>query len=417
MRQDRIRNFSIIAHIDHGKSTLADRLLEQTHTIGSREARDQFLDSMELEREKGITIKLQSVRLFHDGYMLNLIDTPGHVDFSYEVARSLAACEGALLLVDASQGIEAQTVSNVYLALEHDLEIIPVINKTDLPHAEPERVQKELEEFIGINREETIFVSAKEGTGVDKILEAIVERVPPPSGDREAPLRGLIFDSHYDPYQGVIAYVRVKEGEIHEGMRISMISNRATFEVSEVGVFRPAMTPEESLKAGQAGYIVAGIKNIQDAKVGDTITSVDNPASTPLASFQGIKPMVFCGLYPSSDTKHEELRKALEKLQLNDSSLQFEPDNSPSLGFGFHCGFLGNLHMEVVKQRLEREYGLDLVVTAPNVVYKAKTKNSEEHFIERPSSMPSTGVEYVAEPFVEGTFILPEEYIGPVMEL
>ncbi len=423
MSQSLIRNFSIIAHIDHGKSTLADRILEQTHTIEERNKKDQFLDSMELERERGITIKLQAVRLFYsarDGreYMLNLIDTPGHVDFSYEVSRSLAACEGALLVIDAAQGIEAQTVANVYLALEHDLEIIPVINKVDLANADPDKVIEDLEDFLGIDGEEALLVSAKEGRGVEELLEAVVKRIPPPDDDLEAPLRALIFDSHYDLYRGVIAYLRVKEGLIKKGQKIIMMSSGKSFEVSEVGVFRPAMTPDDSLKAGQVGYMVAGIKSIGDARVGDTVTAAHNPATEPLPGYKQVRPMVFCGLYPVENDEYEDLREALEKLQLNDSSLQFEPENSAALGFGFRCGFLGLLHMEIVRERLEREYGLELIASAPNAVYKAVTRRGEEIMVENPSHMPPAGeLEHIAEPYVLGTFMLPEDYIGAVMEL
>lgn len=422
MQQGYIRNFCIIAHIDHGKSTLADRILEQTQTISQREMREQFLDSMELERERGITIKLQAVRLYYQEglhrYMLNLIDTPGHVDFTYEVSRSLAACEGALLVIDAAQGIEAQTLANTYLALENNLKIIPVINKIDLPNADPEKVKRDLEEILGIQGDEAVLASAKEGIGIDQVLKAIVRRIPPPAGEVHAPLRALIFDSHYDPYRGVVAYIRVREGEVRRGMKIMMMSSGRKFEVSEVGFFRPAMTPEESLVAGQVGYLVAGIKNIRDARVGDTITSADNPASSPLPGYRQVKPVVFCGLYPVDNDRYEDLRDALEKLKLNDAALFFEPENSPALGFGFRCGFLGLLHMEIVRERLEREYSLELITTAPNVVYRIRTKKGQEMYLENPASMPPAGeMGSIAEPYVEGTFILPQEYVGPVMEL
>lgn len=423
MEQEYIRNFSIIAHIDHGKSTLADRILEATHTITEREKKDQFLDSMELERERGITIKLQAVRLFHqaeDGqeYMFNLIDTPGHVDFSYEVSRSLAACEGAVLVVDAAQGVEAQTVANVFLALENDLEIIPVINKVDLPGADIIKIKKDLSDFFGFNEEEIIMVSAKEGTGIEDVLEAITRRISPPAGRQDSSLRALIFDSHYDLYRGVVTYVRVMEGSIEKGQEIQMMSSGKQFEVSEVGVFRPALMPEQSLKHGQVGYIIAGIKSVKDSRVGDTITSKVRPASAPLPGYKIARPMVFCGLYPVKNDDYDHLRDALERLQLNDSSLQFEPENSLALGFGFRCGFLGLLHMEIVRERVEREYGLDVIASAPNVVYKVFTKNKEEVNVENPAHMPpGAEIESVAEPFVQGTFMLPQEYIGAVMEL
>lgn len=423
MEQKQARNFSIIAHIDHGKSTLADRILEFTHTITEREKKEQFLDSMELERERGITIKLQAVRLFYraqDGreYMFNLIDTPGHVDFSYEVSRSLAACEGAILVVDAAQGIEAQTVANVFLAFENNLEIIPVINKTDLPGADVEKVKQDLSDFFGFTEEEIILASAKNGIGIEEVLEAVAERIPPPEGSPDSPLRALIFDSHYDLYRGVVTYVRVIEGTIENRQQIQMMSSGKRFEVSELGVFRPALIPEGSLQAGQVGYIIAGIKSVKEARVGDTITSVHRPADEPLPGYKQARPMVFCGLYPVNNDEFENLRDALERLQLNDSSLQFEPENSLALGFGFRCGFLGLLHMEIIRERVEREYGIQVIASAPNVVYKVYTKSGEEILVDNPALMPPPAeIEQVAEPFVQGTFMLPGEYIGPVIEL
>ncbi|HLS91321.1 MAG TPA: translation elongation factor 4, partial [Limnochordia bacterium] len=376
MDRSRIRNFCIIAHIDHGKSTLADRLLELTGTVSEREMTNQLLDQMELERERGITIKLTAVRLTYtppgsdEPYILNLIDTPGHVDFSYEVSRSLAACEGALLVVDASQGIEAQTLANLYLALEHDLEIIPVINKIDLPSADPEGVKKALEESIGLDASGAILVSAKTGQGCEEILQAIVERIPPPTGDPEAPLRALIFDSQFDPYRGAIAYVRVVDGTIRVGSKIKMMSTGATFEVTGLGVLRPRMEPVQQLGPGEVGTVIAQIKNVKDTRVGDTITEADRPAAEPLPGYRKAVPMVYCGLYPVDSDQYPDLKEALEKLQLNDASLVFEPESSNALGFGFRCGFLGLLHMEIIQERLEREFDLDLIATAPSVVYR-----------------------------------------------
>jgi len=418
-----IRNFCIIAHIDHGKSTLADRLLELTQTVSKREMREQLLDVMELERERGITIKLQPVRLSYkarDGreYILNLIDTPGHVDFTYEVSRSLAACEGALLVVDASQGIEAQTLANFYLALEQGLEIIPVVNKIDLPNAEPERVLQEIEEVLGLKREEALLISAKTGQGVEEVLEAIVERIPPPLGEEGAPLRALIFDSVFDPYRGAIPYIRVFEGRVAKGDTIMMMSTGATFEVMEVGVFTPAPRPTASLGAGEVGYLVANIKNIRDTRVGDTITLAERPASQPLPGYRRILPMVYCGLYPVDSENYEDLKEALEKLQLNDAALVFEPETSTALGFGFRCGFLGLLHMEIVQERLEREYGLELITTAPNVVYKVVRKDGREETVENPTSLPPPHlIERIEEPYVEATIMVPVDYVGPIMEL
>lgn len=421
--KDRIRNFCIIAHIDHGKSTLADRLLEYTGALSGREMTEQVLDQMDLERERGITIKMQAVRLNYragDGrdYQLNLIDTPGHVDFSYEVSRSLAACEGALLVVDAVQGIEAQTLANVYMALENNLEIIPVINKIDLPSADPERVKKEIEDVIGLDTSGAVLASAKNGTGVKEILERVVTRIPPPAGQAEAPLRALIFDSHYDPYKGVIAYVRVVDGSVSNGMRVKMFATGKEFEVSEVGIFKPYLASVGELHTGEVGFIAAGIKNVKDCRVGDTITGAEYPASKPLPGYRRVTPMVYCGLYPVETVGYEDLREALEKLKLNDASLVYEPETSEALGFGFRCGFLGLLHMEIVQERLEREYGLSLITTAPNVVYRVVTTSGEVVEVENPSKMPPAGkIEHIEEPYVKATVVVPKEYVGAVMEL
>lgn len=423
MPQDRIRNFCIIAHIDHGKSTLADRLLETTGALSQREMTEQVLDKMDLERERGITIKLQAVRLFYtaaDGqeYQLNLIDTPGHVDFTYEVSRSLAACEGALLVVDASQGIEAQTLANVYLALENDLEIIPVINKIDLPSAEPERVKQEIEDVIGLDTSDAILASAKSGIGIPEILEQVVTKIPPPQGDLDAPLQALIFDSHYDPYRGVIAYIRVVQGSIKPGMRIRMMATQKEFEVDEVGVFRPDMTFVDELRVGEVGFVAASMKNVQDVRVGDTITSADNPAPQPLPGYRKVTPMVFCGLYPVETVDYEDLRDALDKLKLNDASLIYEPETSEALGFGFRCGFLGLLHMEIIQERLEREYGLSLITTAPSVVYRVTTTKGEQLEIDNPSNLPPVNkIEMIEEPYVKATIMVPKDFVGSVMEL
>ncbi|MBO8168812.1 MAG: elongation factor 4 [Thermoanaerobacteraceae bacterium] len=422
-KQEKIRNFSIIAHIDHGKSTLADRLLEYTGALSDREMADQVLDQMDLERERGITIKLQAVRLMYradDGeeYQLNLIDTPGHVDFSYEVSRSLAACEGALLVVDAAQGIQAQTLANVYLAMEQDLEIIPVINKIDLPNADPERVTRELEDVIGIDPEEVILASAKTGAGTKEILEAIVKRIPTPSSGVDRPLRALIFDSLYDSYRGAIPYIRVVDGSIEKGMEIEMMSSGRTFEVNEVGIFTPTPKAVDRLEAGEVGFLAASIKNVKDTRVGDTITAAANRAEKPLPGYRKATPMVYCGLFPVDNADYEDLRDALERLQLNDASLVFEPENSAALGFGFRCGFLGLLHMEIVQERLEREYKIDLITTAPNVIFKVKKKDGTVIDIDNPTNMPPAGeVEAIAEPFVKATIMVPGDYVGPVMEL
>ncbi|GAB6158120.1 translation elongation factor 4 [Desulfotomaculum varum] len=421
--QNRIRNFCIIAHIDHGKSTLADRILEQTGALSEREMTEQVLDKMDLERERGITIKLQAVRLFYkaaDGqeYQLNLIDTPGHVDFTYEVSRSLAACEGALLVVDASQGIEAQTLANVYLALENDLEIIPVINKIDLPSAEPERVKQEIEDVIGLDTSEAVLASAKTGLGVQEILEQVVNKIPPPQGDPAAPLQALIFDSHYDSYRGVIAYIRIVQGTLKPGMRIRMMANGKEFEVTEVGVFNPNMVFVDELSTGEVGFVAASMKNVQDVRVGDTITSADNPAPAPLPGYRKVTPMVFCGLYPVDTVDYEDLRDALDKLRLNDASLIYEPETSEALGFGFRCGFLGLLHMEIIQERLEREYGLNLITTAPSVVYRVTTTKGEVLQIDNPTNLPPVNkIEKIEEPFVKATIMVPKDFVGTVMEL
>jgi GTP-binding protein LepA len=420
--QRNIRNFCIIAHIDHGKSTLADRLLEFTGALSEREMTAQVLDSMDLERERGITIKAQAVRLEYRArddqeYLLNLIDTPGHVDFSYEVSRSLAACDGALLVVDATQGVEAQTIANLYLALENDLDIIPVVNKVDLPSAEPERVLRELDE-LGLDVGQAILASAKTGLGVEDILEAVVKRIKPPQGDPRLPLRALIFDSHFDAYRGVISYVRLYEGKLAIGQKIRMMATEKEFEVTELGTFRPAMTSAAALSAGEVGFVVASIKNVKDTRVGDTITTVDNPALRPLSGYRPARPMVFCGLYPIDSIDYDNLRDALEKLRLNDASLVFEPENSVALGFGFRCGFLGLLHMEIIQERLEREYDLNLIATAPSVVYKVYLTNGTESEISNPSDLPAANyLDHVEEPYVKATIILPNDYVGTIMEL
>ncbi len=418
-----LRNFCIIAHIDHGKSTLADRLIEYTGALSEREMAEQVLDTMDLERERGITIKLQAVRLNYrarDGqmYTLNLIDTPGHVDFTYEVSRSLAACEGALLVVDAAQGIEAQTLANVYLALENNLEIVPVVNKIDLPSAEPERVKAEIEEVIGLDASEAILASAKSGIGVEEILEAIVSKIPPPEGNDNAPLKALIFDSHFDPYKGAVSYIRVMEGRVSKGTKIKMMSTGRVFEVTEVGVFAPAMKIVRELKAGEVGFVAASIKNVKDTQVGDTITDSEKPALFPLPGYRKATPMVYCGLYPVDTGDYGNLRDALEKLHLNDSSLVFEPETSVALGFGYRCGFLGLLHMEIVQERLEREYNLNLITTAPSVVYKVNKTNGETVMVDNPSNLPpDQEILSIEEPNVKATIMVPSDYVGSIMEL
>ena len=419
---DKIRNFSIIAHIDHGKSTLADRLIESTGTVEKRDMADQLLDNMELERERGITIKAQTVRLKYtasDGkeYKLNLIDTPGHVDFTYEVSRSLAACEGALLVVDASQGVEAQTLSNVYLALDNDLEIVPVINKIDLPSAEPDRVKEEIEEAIGLDASEAILCSAKTGEGIEDILEAIVKKVPPPSGDSAKPLQALIFDSYFDSYKGAVAHVRIFDGTVRKGDKLKLIATSKEFEATEIGYFSPSMVEVDELSAGEVGYICGSLKDVRDVRVGDTITNLENPAKA-LEGYRAPVPMVFCGLYPTDSADYDNLKDALEKLQLNDAALVFEPETSAALGFGFRCGFLGLLHMDVIQERLEREYKLKLVTTAPSVVYKVTKTDNEVLTVDNPAALPpATEIKFIEEPIVKATVIVPSDYIGAVMEL
>lgn len=422
-RQQNIRNFSIIAHIDHGKSTLADRILEKTGALSEREMQDQALDAMDLERERGITIKLNAVQLKYkakDGqeYTMHLIDTPGHVDFTYEVSRSLAACEGALLIVDAAQGIEAQTLANVYLAIDNDLEILPVINKIDLPSADPERVKTEIEEIIGLDASEAVLASAKNGIGIDEILEQIVEKVPPPAGDPDAPLKALIFDSLYDPYRGVIVYIRIVDGTVKIGDKIKMMSTGREFEVLELGVFTPKEEKRDELSVGDVGFLTAAIKNVKDTNVGDTITSATNPADKPLPGYRKMNPMVFCGLYPVDTNDYNDLREALERLELNDASLHYEPETSQALGFGFRCGFLGLLHMEIIQERLEREFGITLIATAPSVVYKVKLTNGDELEVDNPAKMPEQQfIEAIEEPFVKAMIMVPNDYVGAVMEL
>jgi len=416
---ERIRNFSIIAHVDHGKSTLADRLLEYTGAVSRRELKEQMLDTLEIERERGITIKLQAVRMEYKGYLLHLIDTPGHVDFSYEVSRALAACEGAILLVDATQGIEAQTVANFWKAVEQDLVIIPVINKIDLPAADPERVRKQIEDILGLDSDDVILASAKEGIGVEEILNAIIERIPPPKGDPRAPLKALIFDSYYDPYRGAVAFVRVFDGEVKPGTRIKLFSTGREFEVTEVGAQTPKMTKFEKLSAGEVGYIAASIKDVRDIRVGDTITDAKRPADSPVPGFRPAKPMVFAGLYPSEGYTFEELRDALERYAINDAAIHYEPETSPALGMGFRVGFLGLLHMEIVQERLEREYGVGLITTAPSVVYRVRFKNGTAKEIKNPSELPENWgiIEAIEEPFVSITIITPKEYVGSIMNL
>ncbi|HFU3705789.1 TPA: translation elongation factor 4 [Streptococcus suis] len=422
-RQEKIRNFSIIAHIDHGKSTLADRILEKTETVSSREMQAQLLDSMDLERERGITIKLNAIELNYtakDGetYIFHLIDTPGHVDFTYEVSRSLAACEGAILVVDAAQGIEAQTLANVYLALDNDLEILPIINKIDLPAADPERVRQEIEDVIGLDASEAVPTSAKAGIGIEEILEQIVEKVPAPTGDVEAPLQALIFDSVYDPYRGVILQVRIVNGVVKPGDTIQMMSNGKTFDVTEVGIFTPKAIGRDFLAVGDVGYIAASIKTVADTRVGDTVTLAENPASEPLSGYKQMNPMVFAGIYPIDSNKYNDLREALEKLQLNDASLQFEPETSQALGFGFRCGFLGLLHMDVIQERIEREFNIDLIMTAPSVVYHVNMTDGEMIDVANPSEFPDpTKIATIEEPYVKAQIMVPQEYVGTVMEL
>lgn len=422
-RKEKIRNFSIIAHIDHGKSTLADRILELTETVSKREMQAQLLDSMDLERERGITIKLNAIELEYtakDGetYIFHLIDTPGHVDFTYEVSRSLAACEGAILVVDAAQGIEAQTLANVYLALDNDLEILPVINKIDLPAADPERVRAEIEDVIGLDASEAVLASAKAGVGIEEILEQVVEKVPAPQGDVDAPLKALIFDSVYDAYRGVILQIRVVDGSVKVGDTIQLMSNGKEFMVTEVGIFTPKAVARDFLMAGDVGYLAASIKTVADTRVGDTITLANNPAAEALAGYKKMNPMVFCGLYPIDSNRYNDLREALERLQLNDASLQFEPETSQALGFGFRCGFLGLLHMDVIQERLEREFNLDLIMTAPSVIYHINTTDGEKLEVANPSEFPDpTRIDSVEEPFVKAQIMVPNEFVGAVMEL
>ena len=421
--QSKIRNFSIIAHIDHGKSTLADRILDVTGAVSSRDKKEQFLDNMDLERERGITIKAQTVRLDYkaeDGqtYIFNLIDTPGHVDFNYEVSRSLACCEGAVLVVDAAQGVEAQTVANVYLAIDNDLEIIPVLNKIDLPSADPVRVCEEIEEVIGLDASDAVHASAKNGIGIEDILEAVVHLVPPPTGDRKAPLKALVFDSWFDPYRGVINMVRVIDGELTPGMKVEWMASGAKSEVAEIGVFSPGATPVKSLGPGEVGFLIAMIKDVTQAKVGDTITAVENRAEEALPGFKDVKPMVFCGFFPTESDDYEDLRDALDKLVLNDGAISYEPETSQALGFGFRCGFLGLLHMEIIQERLEREHDLDLITTAPSVVYQVLTTDGEVVKVENPSHLPDVAViDEIREPFILATIHVPPEHVGPVIAL
>ena len=422
-RQENIRNFSIIAHIDHGKSTLADRILEKTKSITQREMKSQLLDSMDLERERGITIKLNAVQLKYNAkngetYTFHLIDTPGHVDFTYEVSRSLAACEGAILVVDAAQGIEAQTLANVYLALDNDLEILPVINKIDLPAADPDRVKQEVEDVIGLDASEAVLASAKAGIGIEEILEQIVEKVPAPQGDPEAPLQALIFDSVYDAYKGVIISIRIVNGTVKAGDTIRMMATGAEFEVIEVGIHTPKAVPQAELTVGDVGYLTASIKNVGDTRVGDTVTSANRPAPEALAGYRKLNPMVYCGLYPIDTAKYNDLREALEKLELNDSALQYEPETSQALGFGFRCGFLGLLHMEIIQERIEREFNIDLITTAPSVIYEVFMTDGSSIKIDNPSMMPDPQkIDRIEEPYVKATIMVPNDYVGAVMEL
>lgn len=423
IRQAKIRNFSIIAHIDHGKSTLADRILEKTSALTQREMKNQLLDSMDLERERGITIKLNAVQLKYkarDGeeYIFHLIDTPGHVDFTYEVSRSLAACEGAILVVDAAQGIEAQTLANVYLALDNNLEIMPVINKIDLPSAEPERVRQEIEDVIGLDASDAVLASAKAGIGIEEILEQAVQKIPAPQGDPDAPFQALIFDSLFDPYRGVVAYIRVVNGTVKVGDKIRMMATGKEFEVNEVGVFTPKALMLDELTVGDVGFLTAAIKNVGDTRVGDTITSAKNGATDPLPGYRKLNPMVYCGLYPIDSAKFNDLRDALEKLELNDSALQYEPETSQALGFGFRCGFLGLLHMEIIQERIEREFNIDLITTAPSVIYQVHLTNGDSFNVDNPSNFPDPQtIDRVEEPYVKATIMVPNEYVGAVMEL
>lgn len=422
-KQQRTRNFSIIAHIDHGKSTLADRLIEQTGVVAHREMKEQLLDNMDLERERGITIKLQSIRLIYkaeDGeeYYLNLIDTPGHVDFNYEVSRSLAACEGALLVVDAAQGVEAQTLANVYLAIEQDLEVVPVINKIDLPSARPDEIKEEIEDIIGIDASYAPLISAKDGINIKDVLEAVVKYVPAPSGDIEKPLKALIFDSYYDSYKGVIAYVRVFDGKVKKGDKIRMMNTKKEFEVVETGIISPNHIPVSELQAGDVGYITASIKDIRSCRVGDTVTLAENPTETPMPGYKKVTPMVYCGVYPAEGEKYENVRDALEKLQVNDAALEFEPETSVALGFGFRCGFLGLLHMEIIQERLEREFNLDMITTAPSVVYRVVKHSGEVLMIQNPANLPPQAeIDHIEEPIVKADIIVPKDFVGAVMEL
>jgi GTP-binding protein LepA len=416
MDQSRIRNFSIIAHIDHGKSTLADRILELTNAVSKRDMREQVLDSMELERERGITIKAQAVRVAWKDYELNLIDTPGHVDFTYEVSRSLQACEGALLVVDAAQGVEAQTLANAYLAIENNLEIVPVVNKIDLPQADPDAAAAEIAELIGDTPNHVLRISAKTGEGVADVLDGLIERIPPPSGNADAPPRALIFDSSYDQYRGVVAFVRLVDGEFRPRERLRAMAQGTRFEAQEIGFMSPAMRPVQSLRAGEVGYVITGLKEVSELRVGDTLTAEASPAAQPLPGYKDVKPMVFAGLFPTDSDEYPELRDALEKLKLNDAALFYEPETSQALGFGFRCGFLGLLHMEIVRERLEREFDLDLLVTAPNVAYRVLDRNGERREVHNPAEMPSE-VEAVEEPYVKASIIVPKEHVGAIMEL
>ncbi|SHJ75813.1 translation elongation factor 4 [Tepidibacter formicigenes] len=422
-KQNRTRNFSIIAHIDHGKSTLADRLIQYTGLVSEREMKEQLLDNMDLERERGITIKLQNIRLVYkakDGneYFLNLIDTPGHVDFNYEVSRSLAACEGGLLVVDAAQGVEAQTLANVYLAIDQDLEIVPVINKIDLPSARPDEIKTEIEDIIGLDASDAPLVSAKEGLNIEDVLEAIVKQIPPPQGDENAPLKALIFDSYYDSYKGVVAYIRVFEGTLKKGMKIKMMNTGKTFEVTEVGIMAPGQVPIDELKAGDVGYVAASIKEIRSCQVGDTITDANNPTDEAMPGYKKATPMVYCGIYPAEGEKYENIRDALEKLQVNDAALEFEAETSAALGFGFRCGFLGLLHMEIIQERLEREFNLNIITTAPSVIYRVTKHNGEVLMIQNPTNLPPMAeVQMMEEPIVKANIIVPNDYVGVVMEL